>query len=383
MTLPAPARSNARGAVTSLVTLLGGIPLAVIPAATLSISAHVYPLEEQGVIAVLVLVGTFVAQLSSGAIIESRLSTPGLVRHVTFPRWLAWLSLAAAAVLVVLPTTLIALCVALPILLAALEVGRGVSVAERLDTREMWSAILVGLGALVGVVIALFDSPWGIIPLALGMAGATLIRARPVGHTATRADPTVRAWILADVGMTGAIYPALNFVILALLGPAPAIVFTAISTVSGLLAIPINFMRTRLLKEHSGLEIVVSVGSLLVAIIAIAIAEFTGVFELFFHSAWTLEATVLPLAAACLWRSASILSTLPFASLRRQGSVRIVTVLRGVAAGATFLGAVLVVQTQQIVWVFVVFFAGELLQAVLYESARRRIAAGLAEAELR
>ena len=49
--------------------------------------------------------------------------------------------------------------------------------------------------------------------------------------------------------------------ILAFLGAADAVLFTSIATVSGLLAIPLNFLRLRLLKAHSSLDILVSASS--------------------------------------------------------------------------------------------------------------------------
>ena len=61
--------------------------------------------------------------------------------------------------------------------------------------------------------------------------------------------------------------------ILAFLGPADAVLFTSISTVSGLLAIPLNFMRLRLLKEHSRLDIVVSAASVVAAVVVLARAR--------------------------------------------------------------------------------------------------------------
>jgi hypothetical protein len=355
----------------SLITLLGGVSLAVIPAATVAIAARQYTLDEQGAIAVAVMLATFVGQVTFAVIVESRLSSAATARRVTFPLWLAVLSVVTAVIVGFNSRNAIVLCIALPILLASLEVGRGVSVAERLDTREIWASVLVGSGALTGVLVAFASGTWGMIPLVAGIALATCVRSLPVSHKPSRPDPTVMGWVVADTSITGIIYPLLNVMILAFIGPAQAIIFTAISTVSGLLAIPLNFLRLRLLKEHSRLDIGVSGLALLAAIIALGVLEATGIFGFIFGQAWALTDTALPLTVACAWRATSLLTTIPFAALRRMGAVRLLTGLRAIVAAITFALAGLGLATQNIVWVFAGMLAAELISAVVYDRARR------------
>ncbi|MDJ0337571.1 hypothetical protein [Cryobacterium sp. PH31-O1] len=355
----------------SLITLLGGVSLAVIPAATVAISARQFTLEEQGAIAVAVMLATFAGQVTFAVVIESRLSSAATARRVTFPLWLAALSVLTAIIVGFNSSSAVVLCVALPVLLASLEVGRGVSVAERLDTREIWASVLVGSGALAGVLVAFTAQTWGMIPLVVGIALATCVRSLPVAHQPSRPDPAVMGWVVADTSITGVIYPLLNVMILAFIGPAQAIIFTAISTVSGLLAIPLNFLRLRLLKEHSRLDIGVSGLALLGAIVALGILEATGTFGFIFGSAWSLSDTALPLAVACAWRATSLLTTIPFAALRRMGAVRLLTGLRAIVAAITFALAGLGLVTQNIVWVFTGMLVAELISAVIYEGARR------------
>jgi len=116
MTMPA-ASARVKSAAMSAVTLAGGVSLAVIPAATLSISSRVFSPAENGIIAV----ATFVGQLTFAAVVESHLSSHTTERRVTFPPWLAALSLLAAATLIVNHTNVIALCIGLPLLVASLE----------------------------------------------------------------------------------------------------------------------------------------------------------------------------------------------------------------------------------------------------------------------
>ena len=371
MKLPA-ASNRVKSAAMSGITLAGGVSLAVIPAATLSISSQVFTLAENGVIAVAITVATFVGQLTFAAVVESRLSSHTTERRVTFPLWLAILSLVTAAILIVNHSNVLALCIGLPVLVASLEVGRGVSVAERLDRREIWASIAVGGGALMGVLAAFSDALWALVPLLVGIFVATAVRCRPVSHRASRPHTSARVWVIADIGITGIVFPLINTMILFVLGPIGAVLFTAISTVSGLLSIPINFLRLRLLKEHSRLDVWVSVGSLIIAVIALLIFEFAGFFSLLFGTAWSLEVTLLPLVAACAWRAASLAPTLPFTALRRLGLARQVTILRAGASIIAFALASIALLTLNIVWIFAALLLAELLSGLIYEVARRR-----------
>lgn len=372
MTEPMPGPLRLRRATLSLVTLLGGVSLAVIPASTVSISSRLFTVDEQGFLAVAVLVATFVGQLTFAVVVESRLSSAATERRVVFPLWLAAVAVVTAAVLAVIPPNALVLAIGLPILIAALEVGRGVSVAERLDRREIAASVAVGSGALVGVLAGFAAQPWALIPLVAGIAAATVIRSLPVMHRASRPEPAVMGWVIADTAITGVIYPLLNAMILAFLGAADAVLFTSIATVSGLLAIPLNFMRLRLLKEHSGLDIVVSGASVVAAVLALLVLEFTGVFGFVFGEAWTTSITLVPLLLACAWRAASLATTIPFAALRRAGEVRLVTGLRAAVSVLTFALAAVGLAVQSLAAVFLGLLVAELASAVVYELARRR-----------
>ena len=372
MTADLPAPLRLRRATLSLITLLGGVSLAVIPAATVAISSRLFSRPEQGVIAVAVMVATFAGQLTFAVVLESRLSSAATDRRVVFPLWLAGLALVAAVVIALNAMNPVTLCLGLPLLIAALEVGRGVSVAERLDLREIWASVAVGLGALAGVAAAFTGQDWALIPLVAGIALATLVRCLPVTHRASRPEPAVMGWVVADTAITGVIYPLLNVMILTLIGPGGAVLFTAIATVSGLLAIPLNFMRLRLLKEHSRLDIVVSAGAVVAAVLVLMMLELTGVLGFIFGGVWTSSAAVLPLALACGWRAASLATTIPFAALRRMGEVRLLTGLRAAVSVMAFVLAGIGLALHSLSAVFLGLLIAELASAVVYELARRR-----------
>jgi hypothetical protein len=336
--------------------------------------------QEQGLVAVAVTTATFLSQLNFGAVVEARLSSVRTSRFVVTPLWLSALGLLAALVMIVFHTNPIAVCLTLPFLFGTLEVGRGVSVAEGYPYRELVSAVALGFGAATGVVLALLHESFGLVALSLGIAAAIIIRAVRTPWKAPSPDPAIRFWVLADVGLTGITYPVLNIVILALLGPAASVVFAAVSTVSGLLAIPLNFLRVRLLKEHSALDIVVTSCALALAGAVIAVAEVTGLLALAFGSTWTVAATALPLLVACLWRLATLFSAIPFAALRRVGRAKLVMILRGASAMLTFALAVPSTAFGQIWIVFAALLLGELVLALNCEIARRRL--GIAHVEV-
>lgn len=362
-----------RRAVTSLLTLMGGATLAGVPAATLAISSRVFTTEEQGWISLFVMIGTFVGQIIHSAVVESRLSSVDTLRRVVFPRWLAAGALLAALAVTVAPTSAVVLCGALPLILSALEVGRGVSVSERLDRRELASSIAVGTGAVAGLGAAFTGATWALIPLVAGASVATCVRCRSVGYRASSPSPSIRRWVVADTAITGVAYPALNFLILTTLGPTQAVIFTAISTVSGLLAIPLNFMRMRLLKEHSRFDIALAAVSLGGAVLVLLVLEFSGVLAFVFGEAWQTSATLVPLLLACAWRAASLATTIPFARLRRAGHARLLTGLRAASAALTFALAAIGLAVGELGAVFIGLLVAELATAVLYASVDRRV----------
>lgn len=372
-------RGRVAAATVSLVTLAGGATLAAVPATVIVISARLFTTEEQGWIAVAVLLATYAGQLVSATVVESRLGSPGTDRRVVVPVWLTVAGLVAALVTAALPPDPIRLAVALLIMLAALETGRQVAIAERLDRRELAASVLIGLGLVVAVVAAILGQPWALVPFAVGVAGAIAARGIRPGPPASRADPTVRRWIVADTAVTGVVIPLLNSVILAVLGPTEAVLFAAISTASGVLAIPLNFMRTRLLKEHSVLDIVASGIAVAGAFAALLVLHLTGVLGQLFGAAWTFEAATGTLLVACAWRAASLATSVPFAALRRAGHARLVAVLRAVVSAMTFalaIGGVAVGGLLQpgggLIGAFAGLLVAELVSAGVYEVARRR-----------
>lgn len=356
------------------LSLLSGGALAAVPAASLSIAGQTLDTAGAGALSVALTVGLFLGQVISAWLVEARLATPGVPRAVELSRPLVVAAVAAGAVMALLPTTLPVLVVALPVLLVAMENGRAVGVIQGRHRREVVSASLLAAGALTGVLLALAGSAHGFSALAVGAVAAVAVR---VGGERSAMPPipaATRLWVTADVGLTGIAYPVLTSILLSTLGPAAAFLFSAVSTVSGLLAIPLNYLRARLLLAPSRGDLVLSSVVLAVAVAAIAAGEALRAFGLLFGPTWATTATGAALAVACAWRLASLASTVPFASLRRDGHVRLLLALRSSATAVTIAGATTVaVLTRDATLVFAVLLAGELLQATLYALARHRL----------
>ena len=357
--------------VGSSLSMLGGAFVAVLPAAILSISSRQFDLKTQGYVAISISISMFVAQLAYAAIIESRLSSVGTERRVMFPKWLVGVSLFAAAAMAIGYDNATVLIISLPFVLAGLEIGRGFTVAERLDRREVIASVFVGLGAAAGVVMNLSNIDYGLVALAAGAFFATLVRAKPTPFEASRPTLKARGWVVVDTAASGVTFPLLNLLILSVLGSTDVVLFAAIATVSGLLAIPLTFMRMRLLKAHSAVDIALATGAIVLGIFVLLAFEFSGVFALIFGKAWSVEATLLPLIIAALWRASSLLTTIPFAALRRAGHVGILTLLRAVITVITLLACAMGLWAQNLTLIFVGLLAAELLSAVIFSRAQK------------
>jgi hypothetical protein len=359
-----------RHGLSAGLSLVSGASLAIVPAAVLSLSAHTFPVSEQGILALAITAATFLGQLVFGATVEARLSTDRS-RTVATPPWLLVSGGVATVALALAPLSVWFAVAALPLVLGALEVGRGVSVVEERVRRETMAALAVGTGAALGVLLGILGIAGGFAVLAAGVLVAIVVRSWGFPASAPPPDPTIRRWVLLDVALTGIAAPLLNASLLALLGPFASTLFAAVSTVSGLLAIPLNFLRSRLLRAHGTLDIAVTVFALAGGAVAIAVAELTGLLGLFFGETWTLGGTALPLLFAAAWRVAALFSAIPFAALRRAGRARLVTVLRGSAAAFTFALATASTVFGQLWIVFAALTLGELVLAATCEIARR------------
>jgi hypothetical protein len=273
---------------------------------------------------------------------------------------------------VLLPAQILVVSFALPFWLAALEVGRAVCVIEGKSTREAIATLSLILGVSLGFALSISDADHGFRWLSLGVAGAVISRGWARRYVVDSAAPGPRAWIMADTLVTGSTQPLVTGFLFAVMGPQAAVIFKLLSTVSGALAPAINFVRLRLLKRHSSSDLLLAGGATLAVLWLLGALDVLGIFSTAFGTAWE-GVSVAALWVACAWRVSSLLSTPPFATLRRLGRVRLLFGLR-VISTIVYTGlAVGAAVSQEVMCIFLGMMVAEMLSALLYAVVARRI----------
>ena len=356
----------------ALATLGGGVSLAIVPAVSLISATKLFAIEQQGILSVAIMFATFIGQTSTAALIETKLATPNRQEGIRVPNYLVWLCVVTALVFFIWPSNIWLIVAGLPILFTSMESGRAAAVAERRDTREIYASSIITGTSLLTLVSAFAGIPQTFAFLACGVLIATFIRT--YGVRADKISPSrhIFVWVIADVGITGAIFPLLNFVIISQLGAISAVAFAAVSTASGIVGIPLTFLRMRLLSEHSRFDVFISVFAVITAVIAIFIANWLGLFSQLFGKSWNEAASISALFIACLWRATSILTTIPFAKFRREGQAKLVTYVRLASSVYIFLISILVVKFDNLTLVFCALLTGEIIQWLAFEFLSRK-----------
>jgi hypothetical protein len=186
--------------------------------------------------------------------------------------------------------------------------------------------------------------------------------------------PDIRrsAWVTAETAVVGAVQPAITSIVLVTMGPAASVGFRVISTVSNALEPIIAYGRFRLLAHgHKG-EVVV-VGTIFVAgLIAVLAAAFGGLGSLIFGPAWA-NVGAAALLLACVWKGLMLLSTVPFAALRRAGETTIVFWVRAASTAVYLaLGIGFLFGYHSNTAIFLAFILAEVFTAILYHVIARR-----------
>lgn len=358
--------------ILSLGSLGGGIALAVVPAIALITATKLFGTQEQGYLAVAIMFASYIGQTATAGLIEAKLANPHRSGHLRIPSALLFMSAATVIAFVIWPTTWWVIAFGLPIIFAALESGRAAAVAERRDIREIVASIVVGGVSFLSLILAFSGCPQTYAVLAAGVLVASLVRSYRIPRDVSKPQSHFMFWVIADVGITGAIFPLLNTVVISQLGAESAVAFAAISSASGVVGIPLTYLRIRLLSEHSRFDILLSLFSVLTAIFAILIADWLGIFSLLFGNSWNEAASIGALLVACAWRGASMLTTIPFAKFRRAGRAKTVTYIRLISSVVSVLIAVSILRFDNLALVFGAMLTGELLQWAAFEFMSRK-----------
>jgi len=313
----------------------------------------------------------YVAQLFNAFIVEGRLATPGAEREFGVPSWVVLFTVGAGALLVIGPA------VAPSAVLMASSIGvmtgllmtRSVGVVNGDWKREGLAAGLLIIASIVALYMAHQHKPHCVRVLTIGAVLAVLVRYQPrkaLPHMGFPVDVRKSSWVTAETAVVGAVQPAITSLILVMIGPAASVAFRVISTVAGALEPVLAYGRYRLLAHGHRGELAPFVAVFAVALVAGMIGAFGGPGSLIFGPAWR-DVGVAAMLLAFLWKGFMLLSTVPFAALRKEGKTAVVFWLRG-ASTIVYLvisiGFLVVWQTTAAI--FAAFVLAELITALGY-----------------
>lgn len=364
-------------ALQAVVQVVAGLGLNVFPAIFIAVYARIAPIDIQGVLAVSLTVGVYVAQLVNAFMVEGRLATPAADHDFALPQWIAALSVASGGLLIFGPS------VAAPAVLVITSIGlmtgmlvaRSIGMVNGTWRREGVAASILVFSGLIALIMAIHHSDHGVRVLAAGAVLATLTRYRPrtpLSWTGMPPDMGKAAWVTAETAVVGGVVPAITSAVFYLLGPGASVSFRVISTVSGALEPIIAYGRYRLLAHGRKAEAAIVGVIFLIGLAGVLIGAFAGLGRLIFGPAWA-NVGVLALLLACVWKGLMLLSTVPFAALRKAGETTLVFWVRA-ASSLVYLAVAggFLLAWQSNVAIFVAFVVAEIFTGLLYRFVARK-----------
>src|SRR6476620_10623791 len=313
----------------AVVQVAAGLALNIFPAIFIAIDARVAPIENQGFLALSLAVGVYIAQLLNAFAVEGRLATPDADHNLALPTWTAVLSIGSGALLIAGPTVAhpIVLMISSIGLMSGLLMSRTIGVVTGKWKREALAATVLIVASAAALVLAgTQHSTHSVRLLAFGAVLATMTRYWP--RTLSERfgmPPDVRrsGWVTAETAVVGIVQPAMTSIVLVVMGPAASVAFRVISTVSGALEPILSYGRYRLLAHgHKG-ELAIFGAVFTAGMAAVIVGAFSGLGSLVFGPAWN-DVGVIAFLLACLWKGLMLLSTVPFAALRKAGETALV-----------------------------------------------------------
>jgi len=361
------------------VQVLAGLALNVFPAIFIAIYARIAPIDTQGFLALALAIGVYVAQLFNAFIVEGRLATPDAHGELGLPLWVAVLAIVCATPLLVGPAVASSpvLMIASIGVMTGLLMSRSLGVVTGEWKREGFAAAALILASVAALWLAELDNPHSVRVLAV------VSRYRPGKALPDMGfPPDVRrsGWVTAETAVVGAVQPAVTSVVLVMVGPVASVTFRVISTVAGALEPILAYGRYRLLAHGHRGEILSFVAVFTVGAVAVLAAALGGFGSLVFGPAWA-QVGVVALLLAFVWKCVMLISTVPFAALRKEGRTVLVFWIRGASTVIYLLISIgLLVAWQSTVVIFLAFVIAEAITAVIYHYAAVRYAPDYAAA---
>lgn len=356
------------------VQVVAGLALNVFPAIFIAIYARIAPIETQGFLALSLAVGVYVAQLFNAFIVEGRLATPDAEGELGLPWWVVLFTGGSVALLVIGPAVASSavLMISAVGVMTGLLMTRSIGVVTGEWKREGLAAGALIVASAVALWLADQHNPHCVRVLAAGALLAVLVRYQPrksMLHMGIPPDLGKSSWVTAETAVVGAVQPAITSLLLVLVGPAASVSFRVISTVVGASEPILAYGRYRLLAHGHRGELVPFAAVFVAALVVVLAAAFGGLGSLIFGPAWH-GVGAAALLLGCLWKAFMLLSTVPFAALRKAGKTVLVFWIRG----ASTIIYLVVSVSFLLVWhsttaIFLAFAVAELIAALVYHRA--------------
>ncbi len=359
------------------VQVVAGLALNIFPAIFIAVYARIAPIDSQGFLALSLVVGVYIAQLFNAFIVEGRLATPGADHDLCLPTWVAVLSTVSVVLLMVGPTV-----ASTPVLMissigvmSGLLMSRTIGVVNGRWKHEALAATVLIVAGGVALFLAQRHNGHCVRVLAAGALFAILSRFWPrtqIGGWAMPPDLRRSSWVTAETAVVGIPQPAITSIVLATIGPAASVAFRVISTVAGALEPILSYGRYRLLAHGHRGELKMFATIFFVGLAGVMAAAFGGLGSFVFGPAW-FNVGVVALLLAFLWKMLMLVSTVPFAALRKAGETALVFWIRG----ASTLIYLAISVAFLFIWrnntaIFGAFVLAELLTAIVYHCAAVR-----------
>ncbi len=360
-----------------LAQVVAGLGLNMFPAIFVAIYARIAPIEAQGVLALALAVGVYLAQLVNAFFIEGALATPDADHDMCLPRWAAVATVVAATLLFIGPAVKDAavLMISTTGLMSGLLVARTIGVVTDRWQREVAaSSVLIG-ASLLALVLSHRHNPHCVRVLALGTAVAVLLRywpRTPAGRHGIPPDIRRSSWVAAETAVVGGVYPIITTLVLSVAGPAAAVGFRVIWSVAGALEPILAYGRYRLLAHGHRGEIGSVAAVFIAGLVAVLVAAFAGFGELVFGPAWV-GVSVVAVVFACVLKGLVLIDNVPFAALRKAGRTDLAFVVRAASSVVSLaLGVCFLLVSHSVTAVFLAFIIAEVFTIALYHVVATR-----------
>lgn len=368
------AQSSPRSAAaSSLIMIAAGAAVAIVPATVQAVAARLFLTGEQATIAIAIGVGILVSAVAGALSLESRLADPQITIKTYLPYWAVVSGIAGGVLLVVFPRSPTAIAIALPLIMTGLQIARTHAIADHRWRSELVAAGTLAVGCGLAFWLALADSFLAVVALGVTVVLAQSCRSIGARHRVSeRVSPTRAAWVGAETAVVASAPLLVNMLVLAAMSAADAVAFRLILTVLGVLQPLLGYLRTRLLVRSSPALTTTLTSLTLLALLGVLIADWTGLFTLIFSDAWS-SVSFGALLFACMWKAASVPANIPFARMRRRGSVGQVFFARLFSA-LTYLSLAMIaaLSTGSLMAVFIAFLFAELATFAIYLYADKR-----------